>query len=254
MSEPRNTENLQVWGPWPTVGFGLAIAIVALASQMLVALIFAILKVVADPALDPLQLVEELATNGLVTSLAIYASAIVGVGLIVVFIKVRKTATIAEYLGLLPVTKKTIFVSLAIVIGFIIMSFVLSTILGKTSDSEYMIDAYRTTVWPALFWVAVVIFGPVFEESFFRGFLFAGLQQSRIGATGAILLTSLFWSLSHIQYGVYELVSIFALGIVLGIMRLKTGSLLAPLITHSFFNLIVMLMLELTVRVNGTLN
>jgi membrane protease YdiL (CAAX protease family) len=63
-----------------------------------------------------------------------------------------------------------------------------------------MLDAYRNTAWPPLFWIAVVIFAPAFEEFLFRGFSFIGLQKSRLGSAGATILTALVWAVLHIQY------------------------------------------------------
>jgi len=70
-------------------------------------------------------------------------------------------------------------------------------------------------------------------------------MQSRIGVVGAIGLTAFFWAILHVQYGVYEIATIFLLGIVLGIMRFKTGSLWSPLLMHAFFNLIATLQVAL---------
>jgi membrane protease YdiL (CAAX protease family) len=51
-------------------------------------------------------------------------------------------------------------------------------------------------------------------------------------------LTSLAWTLVHLQYGAYELAIVFALGVLLGIVRLKTGSLWSCLFMHAFLNLV----------------
>ena len=115
-----------------------------------------------------------------------------------------------------------------------------------------MIEAYRTSRWVALFWVAVIIFAPGFEETFFRGFLFAGLRQSKIGVAGTIVITALGWALLHLQYDFFEIAIIFIIGIVLGIARYKTNSLWSPLIMHAFFNLAATI--EVALNVNSLLN
>ena len=176
------------------------------------------------------------------------ASAVAGLGITAIIIKVRKGLTIPEYLGLKRISVKQILVLLAISAGFIILADGLSWILQE-SPSGFTVDAYRTSVWPALFWVAAVIFAPVFEETFFRGFLFVGLRQSRIGVPGTIGLTALVWALMHVQYGVYEIGTIFFLGIALGVARHKTGSLWSPLLMHAFFNLAAMV--QTVLYING---
>ena len=238
----------QLWGPWSTLGLGLVVGIVYLITQVFVVVIFAIAKIISDSTLSPLQLVETLISDGLLISLATFASAIVCVGLILVIIKIRGRATIAKYLGLRRITKKTILILLAITTGIIVLSDILTLILGKPLNPEFMVNAYNTSIWPALFWIAVVIFAPLFEEVFFRGFLFVGFRQSRIGVVGTIGLTALIWALMHVQYGVYEITTIFVLGIVLGIIRFKTDSLWSPLLMHVFMNLIATLEVSLNVN------
>ena len=98
----------------------------------------------------------------------------------------------------------------------------------------------RPTICQSLLgiWLAVIVAAPVFEEIFFRGFLFKGLQHSRIGPLGAILVTSLLWATIHLQYDLWDLGIIFALGIFLGFARLKTGSVYATIALHALVNLI----------------
>ena len=119
--------------------------------------------------------------------------------------------------------------------------------LGIQDESQFTTEAYKTSVWPALFGLAVVIFAPLFEEAFFRGFLFAGLLQSRLGSTGTIALTALSWAVLHIQYDLYGIATILVLGVVLGIVRLKMNTLWAPLILHSFWNFLAFIITALYV-------
>ena len=72
----------------------------------------------------------------------------------------------------------------------------------------------------------------------FRGFLLEGFRRSRLGPAGAVLLTSLIWTVLHAQYGLYELTHIFLLGIILGAARLSTGSVKVPMALHAVVNLI----------------
>ncbi|MFC2068000.1 lysostaphin resistance A-like protein [Chloroflexota bacterium] len=235
----------QLWGPWSTLGFGLVVGIVSLITQGLVVVPFVISKTISDSTLNPLQLVEMLISDGLFISLAIVTSSIVGIGLILVIIKVRRRATIAEYLGLRRITKKVILILLAITTGIIISEYILALIIGETQNAAWMVNAYNTSIWPALFWIAVVICAPLFEEAFFRGFMFVGFQQSRIGVVGTIGLTALIWALMHVQYDVYTIAGIFVLGILLGIIRFKTDSLWSPLLIHVLINLIATVELSL---------
>ena len=238
MEESENPVRKLVWGPWATAGFGIAVGIVFLLTQIVVMVIFFALEYVSNPRLDPLQLAEKLGENGLVLAVATCASAIVCICLILLIIKLRKGSTIAEYLELNPINGKTVFVLFVITAGFILLSDCLTYLLGKPIVPQYQVDVYRTSVWPVVLFIAIVIAAPAIEEIFFRGFLLEGFRQSRIGNSGAILLTALIWTIIHTQYGAYELTTIFIMGVLLGIIRLKTGSLLSCLLMHSIFNLV----------------
>lgn len=238
----------RLWGPWPTAGFGLAVVIVFIVVQTLVAIVFAVASLFSGAALSPAQLIEELISDGNLVVAMTVASAAVGFGLIMVIIKLRRGATIAEYLDLKPVTGKTVLALFLITVGFMAVSTGLNVILDRPGDSGFMTNAYRSVTFPPLLWVAVVVFAPVFEETLLRGFLFVGFRESRLGLVGTIGLTALIWASLHIQYGVYEMAVIFFLGIILGIVRQKTGSLWSSMIIHAFNNFMAMLVILLYVK------
>jgi len=96
----------------------------------------------------------------------------------------------------------------------------------------------RTAGWLPLLWVAVIVAAPVSEEVFFRGFLFRGLAESRMRPWGAILFTSLVWSLIHIQYDWFGIAQIFLAGIFLGWIRWYSGTITLTILLHALQNLI----------------
>ena len=114
----------------------------------------------------------------------------------------------------------------------------LTMLLGRPVIPEFMIDAYQTAGFVPLLWVALVVMAPVFEEIFFRGFIFPGIRNSRLGVTGAIVLTSLAWAACHVQYDLYHMTVIFGMGIVLGVARWRTESVYPPMATHAALNLV----------------
>ena len=79
------------------------------------------------------------------------------------------------------------------------------------------------------------------EELLFRGFLISGLRPTRLGASGAVLASALLWSAIHGQYDLYGMASIFALGVLLGAARVKTGSVLVAIVMHGLSNAIATL-------------
>ena len=223
----------RIWGIWQTIGFGLVIFTAYLLLQMAVAYIYFRIKLLSDPNLDSSTLADNISSDGLLLALATIASTVAGIGLIILFVKLRKGSSVKDYLGLKRITVRQVLAMIGIYVGLIILSGIVASIIGDSKDSEFTTEVYKTSVWPVLFGIAVVVFAPAFEEAFFRGFLFVGLRQSPVGTFGAVVLTALMWSMIHLQYEFRGIAVIFVLGIVLGIVRYKTGSLVCNYVTFS---------------------
>jgi membrane protease YdiL (CAAX protease family) len=238
MQPPENVEEVKkpIWGFWATVGFGFVTGIAATIVQTLIIFAFIAAKLLNQPELFSFDSIRAIVMNGLVISIATIVSAIVCVGLILVFIKIRDGATISHYLALHKVSWKIVLILLAISVVFIGLSSVAGMLLKIPDVPDFQIDLYKTSVWPPLLWIAVIIFAPVFEEVFFRGFLFEGFRRARTGVIGAIIITSLTWSLLHVQYVPFHMATIFVLGLLYGAVRYKTGSLWSTFIMHAFNN------------------
>ena len=89
-----------------------------------------------------------------------------------------------------------------------------------------------------LFLAAVGLVAPLSEELTVRGFLYRGFAASRLGPAGAILLTSALWASIHVQYDWFFIGEVFALGVILGWMRYRSGSTWLTVILHGAYNLI----------------
>jgi membrane protease YdiL (CAAX protease family) len=244
---PAEAPRKQIWGGWATAGFGAVIIFVFVVVQSLVAAAYFVARMVTDPTLDIVDIAEKLISDGNLITAATIASAVVCSGLIFIIVKVRRGASFAEYLALKPLSKKSVFAVLVITVVFIGLSSLVNLFLERPVESDFMYDAYRSVTAVPLFWMALVVFGPVFEELFIRGFLFMGFVKSRLGPVGAVILTTLVWAALHFQYGIYEIVIIFFLGLILGVVRYKTGSLWASVIIHALNNLLAVLLVHLSV-------
>jgi membrane protease YdiL (CAAX protease family) len=108
---------------------------------------------------------------------------------------------------------------------------------GELLPAEW-IEIYRSVQSPLLFWIALVVATPIFEELLFRGFVFAGIQASPLGRVGAVLITAMIWTWMHQQLDPLEFAIIFLIGVMLGIARLRTQALLVPIAMHMLYNLI----------------
>jgi membrane protease YdiL (CAAX protease family) len=249
-SDIENTiPKFRVWGFWATVGFGVIVTFISLVVQIVITVIFIVAglgnrRMVDLTELDYAEWLETI-DLGLLLSLSIIVSAIICIGVILLIIKVRRGASVADYLGLKSFGIRILIVALAISLAYIGITSLINMALDRSVETDVMTEAYINTGLPVLFWIAIVVFGPVFEEVFFRGFLFEGFRRSKIGVIGAVILTSLVWAGFHLQYGLFEIVSLFFLGVILGIARYKTRSLWVPVSMHAFNNLIAVILMAL---------
>lgn len=230
------------WGLWSTAGFGLIITAVFILMQIFVAVVFVMVDLNNHPGLLRENYADSLVSNGFYLAWATCATALAGSGLIVLFIRLRKQLTVKEYLGINPINLKTLMQWLGAAFVFVLASegltYLLTELLGKPMQSDFMFDIYRTAYFAPLLWFALIIAAPLFEELFFRGFLFTGIRHSWLGPVGAVLLTSLAWALIHAQYNLYEQSTIFVLGLLLGVARLKTQSIYVTIAMHALLNLL----------------
>jgi hypothetical protein len=198
---------------------------------------------------DHASIIMALSMDGSVWAVTVFVSSLIGVGLVWIAVKLKKGLAPSEYLSLKPLAPKTIFALLGISLALCVLSDLTSYLLGKPIVPEVMITTYSTCLYPWVFWVGIVLLGPVFEEFFFRGFLFEGLRQSKMGNVGAALLTAAAWASLHVQYELYIIVTIFVLGLLYAYIRLKTGSIWSCIMIHQVMSCVAMI--ETVLKING---
>lgn len=227
-----------LWGPWTTAGLGAVILVASLVSQFVPYLAALVVRLARDPRLDLEQFMREGMVDGTLLAVALLISAAVGIALIWVACVLRRGAPVREHLALhrRPAAVVAGWGVVALLIAG--LSDVVLGLLGRPTVPEFMTRAYTSTSFkPLLFLVAVVV-APLFEELLFRGFLFTGLERSRLGAWGTILLTTAVWTGIHGQYGPSELTLVFALGLALGLARSRSASVVPPIAMHVTVNLV----------------
>ncbi|MBI2857889.1 MAG: CPBP family intramembrane metalloprotease [Chloroflexi bacterium] len=239
VQQPPPQPKKRVLGPWPTLLFGLVIGLIAVVVQGIVAAVIFAIKVFADGGAGVSSITGSInSVEGLIVSVATILSAAAALGIMAVIVSARTGRRLTDYLSLRKLGLRTVLIVLGVGIAYLVVAEVLTALFDQPS-SEFMFRVYRTAVWAPLLWIAVIVFAPVFEESFFRGFLFEGLVKSRLGLGGTAVLTSVSWAALHIlQYGTWEIGLILALGIVLTVVRHVTGSLWSTIIIHSLVNLV----------------
>lgn len=101
-------------------------------------------------------------------------------------------------------------------------------------ESQDILNRFpRSSVGVALFALLAVVLAPLFEELFFRGFLFRGLARSW-GWLPAAVVSAAAFGIAHLQLSVF--VPLFALGFALAWVYKRTGSLWTSISLHALFN------------------
>lgn len=226
------------WGFWATVGLSAAVLGVFVAIQTTVAVPFVVAELHRRPGIGPRQLTEDLESNGLLLALATLSSAPACIGLTVLFAKLRGGMSARQYLALGWVSKRTLLSWCLLVMLFMIVSDGLTYLVAREVVPREMARAYQTAGFVPLLWIALIAAAPLFEEIFFRGFLFQGLRHSRLGGGGAVVLTALAWAAIHMQYDAYQMFTVFLGGLLLGTARLKTQSVYLTIAMHVVWNII----------------
>lgn len=91
--------------------------------------------------------------------------------------------------------------------------------------------------------VGLVVTAPLAEELLFRGFLFASLSRSRLGFSGAALLTSALFAAIHGDPFIPQLLTHFLAGLAFSWLLWRTGSLRVPMVAHGAANAVALVSL-----------
>ena len=123
-----------------------------------------------------------------------------------------------------------------------VMAFLLRPLLGQPDVSGPAEDLFdrASGVATVILLLFVVVGAPIVEELFFRGLLLRSFER-RFGPIPAILLSAALFGMAHPQpleakALALVMVTLAALGVVLGALAVRTGRLAAPIIAHVTFN------------------
>ena len=233
MNEPQEIESRiddrgTPWGPWATVGFGVLVATIWMMVQLIAILVLA----------GGIAQAANAFSQGWIIARTLILSAPIPIGAALLLARARKGISVAAYLGLSwPPAWQALRWSL-LLLGFLVASDALSLALGRPVVPESMMPSFRTTGSLPIFLFGFVVAAPLAEEFLFRGFVQAGLMNSRLRPLGAIVLTALAWGILHLQYDAYGIATVVGTGLLLGLIRWRTGSLWLCALLHGLANAI----------------
>ncbi|MEN8693178.1 MAG: lysostaphin resistance A-like protein [Akkermansiaceae bacterium] len=151
--------------------------------------------------------------------------------------KIKKPWGGMEYLGTEKVVWWKWLMWLGITFGLMITMSALGPALGMDEMHDSMVDMATSTDYPILLFLGIAVGAPFVEEFIFRGIAWRGWRKS-VGLWGTIAITTVIWSLLHVQYMNEPPIFIFlaVFGIVLGLAREYTGNIWVPVAMHALNN------------------
>ena len=160
--------------------------------------------------------------------------------LLVVVMSIGKWKNVSDFVSKLGIKKTnfrkeivTAFIYLgALLLVSVVVELVMFS-LGLQEDLQQVTDVLQGANPADLF--IILSIASFVEEIFFRGYL-----QRKTN----LIFASFVFAYFHIIYGsISEIVGAFFLGLVLGTEYKKTNNLVAPILSHFFYNLTVMAMM-----------
>lgn len=247
LEELKSSKSKPFWGFWATTGFGAIAVGISFILQGLTVLIFLVNFSLSREGDFAAALTKVESSLGSIVSAALVLQVIVGIPVIISFVKLRGNMPFRDYVGLRSFKAITLLVWLPINFGYLVLSEVVR-LAFNIPQSQSDITLYTTSNSLPMFFIGIVIFAPAFEEVLFRGFMFRGYFKS-IGPFFAIILTAAMWAILHIssETVVYDIGVIFIGGLLLGLARWKTGSLWITLAMHAFWNLLAFIAIAISI-------
>jgi membrane protease YdiL (CAAX protease family) len=160
---------------------------------------------------------------------------------------------LSSTLGLTPITARATLLVAATAVALWVMSLGLFEVQyalwapppGYLEAFQRLHDALRPkNAIDALVSVVAIAAAPaVCEELLLRGIVLPALRPA-LGAVGAIVGSAALFALIHVD--LYRAAFTFALGMALGVLRVRSGSLLAPILAHALVNTVTFVAAPLT--------
>ena len=230
--------NKNIWGLKGTLFWGVVIGVLLAIGQIIPLYLYALS---IEPSVSMNTLRRYLAlmqSDAFLLSISAIGSTLLVVPLVLLIAKLKKGSQLHDYFPFRIVPLKEFAFWFSLAIGLIILENQILTLTDMPEIPDFMLNIKfpnQLSIW--LLVIGVAFFAPFLEEIIFRGFLLKGLSNSFLGIHGAVIITALVWAVIHAQYSWEYWIIIFVIGLVFGYARVKTNSLLTPVVMHILFNL-----------------
>jgi membrane protease YdiL (CAAX protease family) len=221
---------MKIWGYWTTLGWSIVACLVGQFAG------FGVLLWLRRGDWDSIL---QTPFDGVLVTIFIAIANPVTIVMLAIAVRIARS-DLSDYFALKWPAAYDLRLGIATLVALIAAGDALLYLSGRDVVTAFQVQSYTTAAaagWlPAMFAAAILI-APAGEEAIFRGFLFRGWARSPRVVWPAIILISILWAMLHIQYDWAGVLQIFVIGLFLGWMRWRSGSLLLTFLLHAMFNL-----------------
>jgi len=221
---------MKIWGYWTTLGWSIvAFLVVQFAG-------FGFLLWLRGGDWDS---VLQTPFDGVLVTIFIAISNPVTIGVLAIAVRLAR-ADLSDYFALKWPAARHLTFGIAALVVLIAAGDALLYLTTRDLVTAFQVQSYTTAAaagWVPAMLAAAILIAPAGEEVVFRGFLFRGWARSPRSVWPAIVVISILWAILHIQYDWTGVFQIFVIGLFLGWMRWRSGSLVLTIMLHSLFNL-----------------
>ncbi|MEM1107814.1 MAG: CPBP family intramembrane glutamic endopeptidase [Planctomycetota bacterium] len=237
---PTPPKPLKPWGPWATLGLLLASVAIGIVLTIPIGIAWLLVDSISRNEITPGFAPEDTASMFAMEMTVVAASQFGMLGGVVFFAWLRRPVSLRSYFALRPVGWRTLGWGLLAIVGVLGFEMVVSW-LRDAPVPESVAELMRYPQALPLVWLIVVLVAPLCEEAVFRGFMWRGLIDTRLGLHGTVVVTCLPWTLLHLgQYDLAGMLMIFISGLTFGYARHLSASLWVPMFMHFVMNLVAM--------------
>lgn len=177
----------------------------------------------------------------IVTAALLQALAMVGLVFLICFVKNKGTWL---DLGIYTANRRAIIPGilggLALLLISMAYGFFVVNLAGEVPSQGIVeqIGDYRSPAGLISLGFVVVVIAPLSEELVFRGFVYGAVRRKG-GFAVAGLISSLAFTIIHLQFHIVLFTQIFILGFVLAWIYERSKNLAAPILAHAVYNLAI---------------
>jgi membrane protease YdiL (CAAX protease family) len=225
----------RIWKFWGTCLWGLFVFAAMFVGQLAVVGWFLLRQ---EGPVDMASAIH-VVSGGLTISLSVIMGLPAVLAALWIAIRVSRTS-FADYLALRWTSWTNLLIGVAAMVVLVMGWDLLSRAAGRDAAPGFMMEVLKSAQADGALWLLVVAFcvaAPITEEFFARGFLYRGWSESFLGPVGAILLSSVAWTALHLQYDWFFFGEVFSIGLLLGYIRYRSGSIWLTVILHGLNNL-----------------